>query len=41
MLRKIFALVLLLAAIATVTGAVPLVIENAAQACDNPSCIGG
>ena len=37
-LRKIAAALILVAAFATVVGAVPGVLENVAYACDDPGC---
>ena len=38
MYRKVFAALMLIAAIATAAGVVPGVIESVAYACDLPSC---
>ena len=38
MFRKVFAALMLIAAIATAAGVVPGVIESVAYACDTPSC---
>ena len=38
MFRKVFAALMLIAAIATAAGVVPGVIESVAYACNEPSC---